>query len=113
MPTIKEMLKAPIQLPRSIEASLPKGAPQVSSVMESVRASLPEGPQIPAAAALPTAAPQLPQVPRVTEFIKSIEAGLPAGLPKMPQNLGSSPERGEIEEKGVKPQAGVATRGSL
>jgi len=111
MPTIKDLLKGPLSVPRSIEASLPKGAPQVSSVMESVRASLPEGPEIPAAAALPTAAPQLPQVPKVTEFIKSIEAGLPAGLPKMP--TGGTPERGEIEEKGVKPQVGVATRGSL
>jgi len=85
MPTIKDVLRGPIQIPRSIETNLPAGVPKVSQVMESITAGLPAGPEIPAAGALPTAAPQFPQPPKVTEFIRSIEAGIPAGFPKLGQ----------------------------
>lgn len=85
MPTIKEVLRAPIALPRSIEASLPKGVPQISAMMESVTNSLPALPNSPIA--LPTVIPQVPKMARVTEFIKGIEATLPAGLPKVGQAI--------------------------
>lgn len=77
MPRIKDILKAPLALPRSIETSLPKGAPQVSAMLSSIVDSLPAVP------ALPAAVSRMPKVAGVTEFIKSIEAGLPVGLPKL------------------------------
>jgi hypothetical protein len=86
----------------------------VTGILSSVAGALPEAPAaptaLPAFPTLPTVG--APQVPQVTEFIKSVEAGLPEGLPKISQGLGSAPERGQIEEKKVKP-VGVATRGSL
>lgn len=93
MPSIKELLKVPLALPKSIEATLPAGIPQISSILGSFVDGLPAGPELPGAAALPTAAPQLPRMPAVTEFIKSIETGLPVGLPKFGQgNQGGNNE---------------------
>lgn len=85
MQTIKEVLQGPLALPRSLEASLPKGVPQISAIMANIAASLPDAPKLPMT--LPTAAPKMPQMPMVTEFIKSIEVGLPAGLPKLGQSI--------------------------
>lgn len=85
MPSIKDLLKAPLAFPKSIEASLPKGLPQVSTLLASFTDNLPEMPALPNA--LPTGVNQLPQMPMVTEFIKSIEAGLPEGLPKLGQTI--------------------------
>lgn len=85
MPTLKDLLNTPLAVPRSIEASLPKGVPQISTVLASITAGLPNLPALPNA--LPTGVNQLPRVPMVTEFIKSIETSLPAGLPKIGQTI--------------------------
>jgi hypothetical protein len=64
----------------------------VSSILSSIANALPEAPAAPTALPsfpkLPTGMGQMPQIPKVTEFIKSIEAGLPAGLPKFGQGAG-------------------------
>lgn len=78
MPNIKELLKAPLAVPRSIEAKLPKGVPRVSSVMESITAALPAGLTLPAA--LPTGALQ---PLKITEFIKRVEAVMPNAVPRI------------------------------
>lgn len=86
----------------------------LSGILSSIAAILPEIPAMPAGLpgfpALPTGAPQFAQPPMVTEFIKSIEAGLPGGLPKLGQGGGQT-VRGQIVEG--RPPVSVATRGSL
>jgi hypothetical protein len=66
----------------------------VSGILSSIANVLPETPAapmgIPSFPKLPTTMGGMPQIPQVTEFIKSIEAGLPQGLPKLGQGAGST-----------------------
>lgn len=81
VPTLRDLLKGPIEIPRSIEANLPAVAPKLSRVMTDITARLPSGPELPGGTA--------PR-PGVTEFIKSIESSLPEVLPKISETTEAS-----------------------
>lgn len=96
LPNPKEALKGSLSVPRSIEASLPTGMPQISSALSNIIDSLPD-------ITAPTF--QLPQLPvagagfnGVTDFIRGIEASLPQGTPKLSQAIGSKVVIGTVME---------------
>lgn len=78
----------------------------LTGVLSTIAKALPEAPVLPAGMlklpAMGAAAPQLPKMPMVTEFIKSIETGLPAGLPKLGQAI--IPGAGAKEEVAPAPK---------
>lgn len=80
MTQLKDLIKPPVDIPATIESKLPAGAPKLSSVLENLRNAIPAGPDIPINA---PAGFTLPQPTRVTEFVRSVEDKLPAGMPRV------------------------------
>jgi len=83
-PSPKQLLRANLSVPRSIEASLPAGFPTLSSVLAAATDALPDLPVPGLGAAAPGAA-------GVTGFMSSIEAALPSGAPELSAVLGGRP----------------------
>lgn len=74
--TIRSFLKEQTSIPESIEKQLPEGAPKVSTVLSAIANSLPS---------LPTklgSATSKSSVPKLREFITSVEEKMPDVLPK-------------------------------
>lgn len=96
LPNPKELLIAQAAVPKSIEASLPAGVPQVSSMLASIAASLPDVPALPAGIpglALPTGL-GLPTgigpPVNIQNIFRSVEAALPTGVPKLAKLAGGT-----------------------
>lgn len=96
LPNPKDLLMAQIALPRTIEASLPSGFPQLSGVLLAGANALPDLPTPGLGAAAPGAA-------GVSDFFSSIESALPSGAPKLSAVLAGGPRpRKEEAPRGVR-----------
>lgn len=107
LPRIDVAAKNPVAALSEIRTSL-------SETLSSLEGALPNQAAIPGLSSLPNnPIAAFPQPPLFTEFIKSLEAGLPAGLPKISGAVsGQGAQRGAITEE-KPPKGGVASRGSL
>lgn len=98
---LRSLFRSPAAIPQAFEKSLPAGLPSISSLMVAAADALPDALPIPGSISGQTA-----DIP-VVEFVKGIEAALPAGVPKLfsqtptPGKPGPTPGRG-ARESGVK-----------
>lgn len=105
MPKLSTILQRPNAIPASFEASLP-GIPKLSGVMNQLALNVPIDPVLPDLPGIDTnaGAAALPFAQPITQFIQSIEAGLPPGAPKISSLVDTSGFRpiapaGAAEEK--------------
>jgi len=89
MPSLKSILSQQVSIPRNIEASLPAGAPSVSSILANIANVVPDTPDLPIPAPEALTAGKFPQA--VPDLIKGLEDVLPDIVPKLSETLGKLP----------------------
>ena len=96
MATLKSILNQQVSIPRNIEASLPAGAPSISSILADIANALPDTPGLPISNPGGLTAGKFPQV--VPDLIKGIEDALPDIVPKFSGVLGPLPGQASYRE---------------